>query len=320
MKRIKLTLTFTDDDGIARTETREVETNTLSDTVGERLLANNLLAEMKVDVGEQREKYYATVRSWLVFPQRSISMDENFITGYFDVQNSQAMWLELGNLVRRIEADLTVSLEFKNQEPGTEPSFEDTAALRDLHYIHNRKMEKLDHAVHGLIKVQDLVNRLLHESLGGDLVDTSDPDWEKDELKRKTVKKGLKRKLADGTITQTQFDAISKALEIPEKHPKKDTALSYRNRLSHHVRPSVDYGMFFAPLESREGEEIKGTDGKVTGKRYTMLARPRLEFKFRDLHAALVEYLGAVVEMLDELNHIVLLRDCEEEPRAAGAP
>jgi hypothetical protein len=26
--------------------------------------------------------------------------------------------------------------------------------------------------------VQDLVNRLLHESLGGDLVDATKPDWE----------------------------------------------------------------------------------------------------------------------------------------------
>ena len=35
-----------------------------------------------------------------------------------------------------------------------------------------------------LIKAQDLVNRLLHESLGDDLVDTSNPDWEEVSLRR----------------------------------------------------------------------------------------------------------------------------------------
>lgn len=320
MERIKLTLTFTDQDGRTRTQAREVETNVASDPEGERLLANNLLAEMKVDVHEHPEKHYATVRSWLDFPSRTISMDENFIKGYFDVQNSQAMWFELANLVRRIEADLAVSLDFKNQEPTTEPSLDDTAAVSDLHYIHSRKMEKLDHAVHSLIKVQDLANRLLHESLGGDLVDTSDSEWEKNELNRKKVQKGLKRKLQDRATTQEQFDAISKALAIPEKHSKKGIALSYRNRLSHHLRPSVDYVMFFPALESRKGEEIKEASGTVKGKTYKMRVRPPLDYRFHDLHAALVEYLDAVVEMLDRLNHINLLRKYEQRPRAAGAP
>lgn len=275
-------------------------------------------ADEEIDLGSGEPKHYATARSWLAFPPRSISMDENFIKVYFDVQNSQAMWLELANLVQRIEADLTVALEFKNQEPKIDRSSEGPA-LNDLHYIHTRKMEKLDHAVHGLIKVQDLVNRLLHESLGGDLVDTSDPDWEKDGLKRKKVIKGLNRKLADGTIAQVQFDAISDALQIPEKHPKKDTALTYRNRLAHGIRPSVDYPMFFTWLESRRGEELKDARGTVIGKRHVMRVRAPADYSFRELHASLIEYLDAVVEMLDRLNRIDLLRKYGEKSGAAGA-
>jgi len=40
-------------------------------------------------------------------------------------------------------------------------------------------MSLLNQAVQDLIKVQDLVNRLLHESLGGNLVDTAKDDWER---------------------------------------------------------------------------------------------------------------------------------------------
>ncbi|SRR6266567_5051113 len=314
MERIKLTVAFADDDGTTRTETREVETDVPSDTAGEKRVANNLFAELKVDVGDQASpKHYATVRGWLDFPQQSISIGD-----YFNVQNSQAMWLELCNLVLRIEADLAAALAFKNLEPLAEPSFHDQAALDDLHYIHDRKMGLLNQAVHGLIKAQDLVNRLLHESLGGDLVDTSDPDWEKEELNRKNVKKGLKRKLAKGVISQTLFDAICNALDIPKKHSKADIAVSYRNRLTHHIRPSVDYAFFFSALESREGEEIKDASGEVIGRKHIIRARPPLQYTFRELHAAFCEYLDAVVEMLQKLNQIEILRRYGKKATAAG--
>jgi hypothetical protein len=314
MKRIKLTVSFTDDDGTTRIETRAVETDVPSDTAGEKRVTNNLFAELKVDVADQASsKHYATARGWLNFPQGSIS-----ISDYFNVQNSQAMWLELCNLVLGIEADLAVALEFKNLEPLAEPSFDDQAALDDLHYIHDRKMSLLNQAVHGLIKAQDLVNRLLHESLGGDLVDTSNPDWERDGLNRMNVKKGLKKNLAEGVISQTLFDAICNALDIPKKHPKADIAVSYKNRSTHHIRPSVDYAFFFSALESREGEEIKDGSGRVIVRKHIIRARPPLQYTFRELHAAFCEYLDAVVKMLQKLNQIEILRRYGKKAAAAG--
>jgi hypothetical protein len=294
-------VTFTDDDGTTRTEAREVETREISDAAGEKRLANNLFAELRVDVSEQEApKHYATARGWVNFGKQSVSA-ERFFEDYFNVQNPQAMWVELCNLVLRTEADLALAQSFKNLEPAAEPNFEDEVALNDLHYIHGRKMDHLNSAVQNLIKVQNLVDRLLHESLGGDLVDTSDPDWERDKLNRKNVKKGLKSKLASGAISQAQFDAIMDALEIPKKHPKADIALSYRNRLSHHPRPSVDYPMFFSPLESRKGEPIVNA-GKVVGRKHEIGSHPPLQYKFRDLRAAFTEYLDAVASMLQKLN------------------
>lgn len=292
-----------DDGETTRTETREVETREVSDAAGEKRLTNNLFAELRVDVSEQEApKHYATARGWMNFPNQSISIDD-----WFNVQNSQAMWQELCNLVLSTESDLALAQSFKNIEPSTEPQFEDEAALNDLHYIHNRKMEHLNSAVQSLIKVQNLVDRLLQESLGGDLVDTSDPDWEKYELNRKNVMKGLKDKLTSGAISQAQFDAITTALEIPKNHPKGDIALNYRNRLSHHPRPSVDYPMFFSPLESREGEPIVNA-GKIVGRVHAIRVHPPLQYSFRDLHAAFTEYLCAVVSMLTRLNEIEVVR------------
>jgi len=146
------------------------------------------------------------------------------------------------------EADLTLAQTLKALEPPSEPPFSDTTAINDLHYVHDRKMNLLNQSVHAVIKVQDLVNRLLHESLGGDLVDTSKPNWERAQLLRCNVEKGLKAKLAAGLISQPDFDAVTQALAIPENTPKGQTALAYRRRLEHHIRPSVDYSMFFSAL------------------------------------------------------------------------
>jgi hypothetical protein len=193
-----------------------------------------------------------------------------------------------GRLVLRIEHNLEIARAFKELEPAREPPFENDEAINNLYFLHDRKMNALDHAVYELIKVQDVVNRLLHESLGGDLVDTSKPDWERTELTRKSVDKGLHAKLASGAVSQADFDAIINALDIPKKTPHAETARTYRRRLMHHLRPSVDYAMFFSGLESREGEVVKDASGKITGRRYDIRVHPPLQYRFENLHGSLL--------------------------------
>ena len=120
-------------------------------------------------------------------------------------------------------------------------------------------MTLLNGAIQNLIRVQDLVNRLLHESLGGDLVDTSKPKWEKSQLTREKVEKQLESRRVAGTISQADFDAIAQALGIPNNAKGTETAQVYRNRLMHHIQPSVDYSMFFSSLESRERQKKSKT-------------------------------------------------------------
>jgi hypothetical protein len=304
MRKIELKISFTDDNGTTREEIHRIETPYKPDDAGEHRITHILTTELKVMAGEQRNPTHnATAQRWLEFPGRPAG-----IALFFDIRNSQAIWFELSTLVMGAEADLILAEAYKALEPSQEPPFEDDLAISDLYYVHDRKMTLLNQSVQNLTKVQDLVNRLLHESLGGDLVDTTKQNWEKSRLTRENVEKQLESRRATGAITQADFDALTQALAIPNSAGGSNTAQSYRNRLTHHIRPSVDYAMFFSALESREGEEMKDAQGKVIGKRHTLLARPPVQYTFRNLFAAYLEYLDAVVAMLDKLSQAQIVR------------
>lgn len=172
MTRVRITITFKSDDGTDRSESDEVEVYTL-DPSGERWLVHMLSTELRASLSERPAgNHSAAALGWLNFPDRPIEIEE-----YFDVRNSHAVWIELASLVLRTEATLARSQGFKALEPPKEPRVENDDAINDLYRIHSRKMQLLDQAVYNLVKVQDIVNRLLHESLGGDLVDTSEAEW-----------------------------------------------------------------------------------------------------------------------------------------------
>lgn len=305
MGRIGLTITFRDNDGTTRCESQDVETSYALDVAAGHRVAYIIFSELQVTVGEQSvPKHNAIARGWLNFPNRPA----DFLKQYVDIQNSQALWLELATLVMRAEGDLALARAFKALEPAREPPFDDDAAINDLYYVHDRKMTLLNQTVYALIKVQDLVNRLLHESLGGDLVDTSKKDWERTELTREKTEEGLEAKHAAGFLSQSDFDAISQALNIANNTPKGTIARIYRNQLMHHIRPSVDYSIFFSSLESRAGEEVTDAQGNVIGRPRAIPVRPPVQYTFQDLHAAFSEYLEAVEAMLQKLSEIEILR------------
>jgi hypothetical protein len=168
-------------------------------------------------------------------------------------------------------------------------------------------MTSLNQSVHAVIKVQYIVNRLLHESLGGDLVDGSKQNWEKS-LARYEVEKQLEARRAAGEVSQANSDAITQALAIPKNTPKGQIALAYRNRLAHHIRPSVDYWKFFSSLQSRAGQEVKDAQGKVLRTTWRIPTKPSVEYRFEELYAASSEYLDAIVAMLEKLSKIDILR------------
>ena len=304
MNRIELSVIFSDADGAKRVDSQKVGTLNAPDRAAEQRIARILFAELKLIASPQDPpKHIATAQRWKDFPRRPASF-----TKYFDIQNSQAVWFELTNLIMGVEGNLALSKAYKALEPSQEPSFDDDVALNELFYIHGRKISLLNQAVHDLIKVQDLVNRLLHESLGGDLVDATKTDWEQTQLTRKNVKRGLTSKLSAGLLSQADFDEINNALEIPKLAPKAKIARAYRNRLAHHIRPSVDYPTFFSAIQSRGAAEVKDAQGKRIGFQIAIKGSLSVEYRFEDLHAAFSEYLDAVVAMLDKLSKVDILR------------
>ena len=209
MRDVEITLTFTDDDGRRRTHTTCLQTPQGGSPEGEARVAHHLFSELRVAMRDLPEpKHNAPAGVWTDFPKTKRPFD---IETYFDVRNSQSLWLELTNLIRGIDYDLEIARSFKALEPAEEPPFEDDRAINDLYFLHERKMNALDRAVYELIKVQDLVNRLLHESLGGDLVDTGKPEWERTQLTRRNILEGLKAKLSAGALSKAEHDAITTA-------------------------------------------------------------------------------------------------------------
>jgi hypothetical protein len=304
MRDVELAITFTDESAEARKYSLRLQTPRGGTPEGEGRVAHHLFSELRVAMGEQiPPKHSAIADNWLNFPQSKIDFSE-----WWDVRNSQSLWLELSNLVRGIEHDLDMARAFTELEPAEQPPIEDDDAINKLYFLHDRKMNALDRAVYELIKVQDLVNRLLHESLGGDLVDTGKPDWERTQLTRLSVEQGLEAKRALGALSPSDFNAVTVALQIPKATPHADIAVGYRRKLMHHIRPSVDYAIFFSDLESREGEVMTDATGKVTGRRHVIRARPPVQYRFVDLHGSLMEYLDAVIAMLQHLSEIEILR------------
>lgn len=186
-------------------------------------------------------KHNATARAWLEFPSAA---DE--FAAFDDIYNSQELWRELCNLVLSVEHDLADAKGYKDLEPAISPKSGDDEAVESLYHLHRRKMEHFNRAVYKLIKVQDLVNRLLHEALGGNLVATDLPTWEKNTLTRKNIAKELDRKAANKQLEEGVRNAIVDALALPTLVPHHNITNEYRNRLTHHITPSVDYSMFYA--------------------------------------------------------------------------
>ena len=157
MRNIDLTITFTDADGAVHSTSEAVKASDPPDSDADHRLAHNILTELKAAVGDHgAQKHNTTAWGWLQFPRQPATLDQ-----YFDIRNSQGVWHELATLVMGAEADLISAQAFKALEPPTEPQFGDERAINDLYYVHDRKINLLNQSVHAVIKVQDLVNRLL---------------------------------------------------------------------------------------------------------------------------------------------------------------
>jgi hypothetical protein len=296
MRKVTLQISFRDVDGETRTSEFSLDTRDNPDHAGEQRVTHHIFSELTVAlISKPLPIHNATARTWLEFPRTIVDLNE-----YHSVRNSQELWRELCNLVLSTEHDMIDAETFKSLEPIDEPLFKDDAAIESLYFLHSKKVELLDQSVYKLIKVQDLVHRLLHESLGGNLVDASIANWERSELSRPKILAGMNRKLASSDLSQSDFDQIVQALRHPNT-PQTDITATYRNRMAHHVHPSVDYSMFYSAVSSRRGEDVLNEQGQIIGTRQIIYDRPPVEYQFATLLQAYRTHLAAIVRMLNDL-------------------
>jgi hypothetical protein len=221
---------------------------------------------------------------------------------FIDLFNVPDVWLEVSNTFHEIRYLLAQSIAYKELEPpGSNPVSDPLCA-----YLHFEKMYRLNLAVFQLVKIQDLVVRLLQESFSGKLipVDYDDEGWEK-ELTLKDARQGLKRLLESGDLANEERDQILDALGQPSKSPHRETVISYRNGLSHGIRPSVDYAELYTHLQDRAGEVIRDARGNEKGRVFSIRGgHGKPQFMFADLYTAISDYMSHVAEMLKALKLI----------------
>lgn len=221
---------------------------------------------------------------------------------FIDLFNVPDIWLEVSNTFRDIRYLLAQARAYKELEPPKSSPVSDPLCA----HLHFEKMYRLNLAVFQLVRIQDLVVRLLHESFSGRLisVDYDDEGWERD-LTLKDARRGLKKLAENGELTNKEHQQILDALAQPSKSPYGETVVRYRNRLTHGIRPSVDYAELYTHLQDRAGEVIRDASGKEKGRVYSIRGNHKKpEFMFADLYAAMSDYMSHVAEMLKALKLI----------------
>lgn len=222
--------------------------------------------------------------------------------GFVDIFNVPGMWLEISNTYTDLRYVLAQAKAYKDLEPLNTTPLSDALCA----FLHFEKMYKLNLAVFQLVKIQDLVVRLLHECFSGSLipVDCDDEDWEQ-KLTLRDAKKGLKALSDKGELAHQEYKAIVEALEYPSKSSHRTTVLEYRNRLTHRIRPSVDYPELYTDLQDRAGKVIRDASGRERARTYSIGGgRATPEFLFSDLYTAISDYMGHIAGMLKTLKHI----------------
>jgi hypothetical protein len=295
---IKMSIEFLSDTGRSEAFVDSVQHERESSDDGKQNLAREMFAELQAHVN------LANCHNALPKVENLLEQSGYRRTdpkGFIDIVNIPNMWLEISNTFLELRYVLAQAAAYKELEPpNTSPTSDALCA-----YLHFEKMYKLNLAVIDLMKIQDLVVRLLHECFSGKLivVDHDDEDWEK-KLTLFEAKKGLRKLAENGEIDRKEYDAILEALEHMTKSPHQKTVVNYRNALAHRVRAAVDYPELYTAMQSRAGKVIKNAAGKETGRMYSFGGGRPVDFLFSDLYEAISDYMKHVVEMLRKLKEI----------------
>jgi hypothetical protein len=298
---IKMQLDFVSESGEVQSFKESVTDLYASKDDHREALANELFAELRkaVSFHESKNALPSLGHSLLEEPP-SVPITPTTPSALLDIFNRPSTWLEISNTFADLRFLLAQAMAYKDLEPaGSTPVSSPLCA-----YLHYQKMYMLNLAVFQLAKIQDLVVRLLHESFSGELitVDYTDDEWEKN-LTMRAARKGLNNLLRNGKLSSQEHKDIIDALNMPSKSSRRETVINYRNRMTHGIRPSVDYPELFTDFQSRAGSPlINPITGEARGTKYTFFGRKsKPDYLFDELYTALADYMGHVANMLKAL-------------------
>jgi hypothetical protein len=301
---IKMQLEFVTESGESRLFNESVTDSHSSKTDNQEALAQEFFAELRkaATFHEFKNTLPSLGRSLLESPP-SQPITPTAAMAFIDIINHPSAWLEISNTFADLRFLLAQARAYKDLEPPNSNPVSDPLCA----YLHYQKMYMLNLAVFQLVKIQDLVVRLLHESFSGELipVDYTDDEWEK-KLTMKEARRSLNNLLQQGKVSSQEHKDIVDALDMPQNSSHHDTVINYRNRMTHRIRPAVDYPELFTDFQSRAGTPIVDTStGKPKAIKYTIFGKKsKPDFLFDELYTALADYMSHVANMLKALKKI----------------
>lgn len=222
---------------------------------------------------------------------------------YEDRVNTRAVWWDVLNVLLHVRALLAQAMAYDEQEAVQRASNEPEAANLSWH-CHLNKLEKFDSAVGNLGKICDLVARLVFERLGATLMDTNKRHWDRN-LKLSEIRDRLSDRNDPrvALLSDAEYQDLVKILDAFLSTDDVRKTRNYRNRVTHHVRPSVDRTELYSRLESRKKTEILDENGKIKGWSIGFGGTPSVaEYSFADLRESAVKNFGYYISLLERLD------------------
>jgi hypothetical protein len=244
------------------------------------------------------------ISDFLQSANQTFNMNEFSASTYFDRRNTLLTWYEISKAVTKSKFKLAESRAYKEIEQSLAKS---DAEREQLYRLHIPKMDCFNLATLNLVRIEDLLLRLLFENLGASLVpvDLKKPNWQRS-VKWDKIIDGLKKRRGRSmswwermrdriaqllghsnanphleALTEEEFEAVIRILREFRSPHFTSQYLRYRDRMTHGFMPYVDFAELYFSTEDRVGTPIFDSRGKRKGTKWrisAMSTTPEYEF------------------------------------------
>jgi hypothetical protein len=220
------------------------------------------------------------------------------------LQNINELWFEIAGLFLRARLGFATSRILKLLE---DEHSENTDAAQNARYnLHLDKMEQFDLAAFELVRIEDLVARIIYEYFGEgflERVDQTNEKWEKmvtwDRMKDALNKRGKPDKNPHPRLEAMSEPDYKKLIAAVRDYRSADvlSIISYRDRRTHRVAPTVDHAGLVSTVQTPQ----KGASGEIV----MLLGQTGPEFQFEQLYGAAKKTYSHLLGVAQRINEII---------------